>query len=79
MRRIPKRKLRIMTIMFLGTGVWGIVLGMILPGFQMQPASFPLYMTIMGVSQLGLAGFMGWKYFTQPEETDGKKRRRKHR
>ena len=67
-------------IVFLGTGTWGIVLGMILPMFQ-PPSTFPFYITILGVTQLGLGGFFGWKYFTQEPEKDGNKRRRrrKHR
>lgn len=77
MRKIPKKKLRIIMIVFLGAGAWGIVLGMILP----MTSTFPIYITILGVTQLGLGGFFGWKYLTQEPESDDAKRyrRRKHR
>lgn len=76
MRKIPKKRLRIITIVFLSTGAWGIVLGMILP----LTSSFPMYITILGVTQLGLGGFFGWKYLTQePDDNDDSKRQRRRR
>lgn len=62
-------------IVFLGTGVWGIVLGTILP----LTSSFPTYITILGVTQLGLGGFFGWKYLTQESDSNDSKRQRRRR
>ncbi|MXX20529.1 MAG: hypothetical protein F4Y82_06560 [Cenarchaeum sp. SB0665_bin_23] len=76
MKKIPKKKLKILMAVFLGTGIWGIFLGMILP----LTSSFPMYITILGVTQLGLGGFFGWRYLTQEPDInndDNKRRRRK--
>ena len=80
MRRLARHKLRNIMFMFLGTGAWGLILGFILPSMTPQQSSLPLYLTIMGVVQLGLGAVFGWMYLTrEPEDQRGKKYRRKSR
>lgn len=71
MRRLPKKKLRNLMILFLCTGTLGIVIGLYATG--------PPLLTIMGVTQLCLGGVFGWKFLTQEPETSEDRRRRRHK
>ncbi|MGI0082849.1 MAG: hypothetical protein ACREAF_01885 [Nitrosopumilaceae archaeon] len=53
MKYIPPTKLKVMMLAFLGTGIWGIVIGFVLEFF---------FAVILGVINLILGGFVGYLY-----------------
>ncbi|MFM7862359.1 MAG: hypothetical protein ACKO7Y_06420 [Candidatus Nitrosotenuis sp.] len=72
MKWIPLKKLRVLTILFLGTGTWGIIAGMVL----IKP--IPLILVLFGVINLCIGGFIGYRYFMQgpkPERSSNKRKK----
>jgi len=65
-------------MMFFGTGILGIVIGLtIAPGLSSDSS---LLITFMGVINLSLGGFFGWIFLTQePKEEDKRKRKQKRK
>ena len=63
-------------MMFFGTGILGIVIGLtIAPSFSSDSS---LMITFMGVINLSLGAFFGWIFLTQrPTEKDPRKRKPK--
>ncbi len=53
MKYIPPTKLKVMMLAFLGTGMWGIVIGFVFEFF---------FIVILGVINLILGGFVGYLY-----------------
>ncbi|MBM3905745.1 MAG: hypothetical protein FJ354_03555 [Thaumarchaeota archaeon] len=72
MKWIPLKKLKVLTILFLGTGTWGIIAGMVL----IKP--IPLILVLFGVINLCIGGFIGYRYFMQgpkPERSSNKRKK----
>ena len=67
MRYIKPHKLKVMTLAFLGTGAFGIYMGL---------SSSVLYISLLGVINLCLGGFTGWLLLTQKPKERRKKRGR---
>lgn len=60
-------------MMFLGTGILGIVIGLTVAPNLSRDSS--LLITFMGVINLCLGGFFGWIFLTQkPQEGPGKRK-----
>ncbi len=66
MKYIAPKKLQVMMLMFFGTGIWGIVMGLSFQNF---------YLTTLGVINICLGGFVGWIYFTQTPKSRGKRQK----
>lgn len=65
MKYISPNKLKIIMLMFFGTGIWGIGMGL---------SQNIFYLTTLGVINLCLGGFVGWVFFTQkPKSRDKRK------
>ena len=58
-----------MLIMFFGTGIMGIVIGLSIPS-QMS-----FYITSLGVINLCLGGFVGWIFLTQQPKLRDKRKK----
>lgn len=69
MKYIKPKKLKVLTILFLASGAWGIVAGL----FIIKPQVF--FIVVFGVINLCLGGFCGYKLLTQ-EEPESKKRKK---
>lgn len=67
-RHIERKKLKVLTLMFFGSGLFGIIFGLQLAEFMI---------TTMGTVNLCLGGFFGWLFLTQPLKLKDK-RKRKH-
>ena len=66
MRYVKPFKLKVLMIMFFGTGIWGIAMGLWVEN---------VYLTTLGVINLCLGGFVGWLFFTQvPKLRDKRKK-----
>ena len=66
MKYVAPKKLQVIMLMFFGTGIWGIVMGLNFSNF---------YLTTLGVINICLGGFVGWIYFTQkPRSRDKRKK-----
>lgn len=59
MKYVNPQKLKVLMLLFFGTGSMGIIVGL------SQPSQASLFITFMGVINLCLGGFMGWIFFTQ--------------
>jgi len=70
MKYIEPSILKMMMLMFFGTGVFGLVVG---PGFLGNEPI--LMMSFMGIISICLSGVFGWIFFTQ-EPRSGKKRKK---
>lgn len=56
---IKPKKLKVLTILFLSTGGIGIAIGLL---------NYQFMITVMGVVNLSLGGFFGWRLLTQEPE-----------
>jgi hypothetical protein len=74
LRYINPNRLKVLMMMFLGTGIMGIVMGLIV-----APPSMTLILTFMGVVNIGLAAFFTFTYLTQTrKDPDKRKKKKKH-
>jgi hypothetical protein len=72
MKWIPPKKLKVLTILFLGTGIWGIIAGMLI----IKP--IPMMLVLFGVINLCIGAFIGYRYFMQgpkPERSFDKRKK----
>ena len=78
MKYINPLRLKVLMMMFFGTGILGIVIGLgVAPSFA--PSS-GFFITFLGVINLSLGGFFGWVYLNQkPQEQDPRKKKRKRK
>ena len=78
MKYINPLRLKVLMMMFFGTGILGIVIGLtVAPNFSSDSS---LLITFMGVINLSLGGFFGWIFLTQqPKEEDSRKRKPKRK
>ncbi|HSD04837.1 MAG TPA: hypothetical protein VLB45_03685 [Nitrosopumilaceae archaeon] len=67
MKKIPPTKLKVMMFAFLGTGVWGIILGNFI--------LFSSYVTMLGVVNLALGGFVGYLFLNPKPEKEKKEKK----
>ena len=75
MKYLNPVKVKVLMMMFYGTGVLGMLVGLLI-----APPSSTVMITFMGVINLSLGGFFGWIYFTQqPDEKDKRKRKPKRK
>jgi len=66
MRYVKPKKLKVLMIMFFGTGIWGIAMGLMTNFF---------YLTTLGVINICLGGFVGWLFFTQQPKLRDKRKK----
>ena len=76
MKFINPLRLKVLMMMFFGTGILGIVIGLtVAPNFSTDSS---LMITFMGVINLSLGAFFGWVFLTQqPNVQDPRKRKPK--
>jgi len=76
MKYVNPLRLKVLMMMFFGTGILGIVIGLtIAPSFSSDSS---LMITFMGVINLSLGAFFGWIFLTQkPSAQDPRKRKPK--
>ncbi len=73
LRYIEPNRLKVLMMMFFGTGTMGIVMGLIV-----APPSMTMILTFMGVINIGLGAFFIFIFLTQtPKEPDKRKKKRK--
>jgi hypothetical protein len=66
MKYVAPKKLQVIMLMFFGTGIWGIAMGLSFNNF---------YLTTLGVINICLGGFVGWIYFTQKPNLRDKRKK----
>jgi hypothetical protein len=65
MKYVAPKKLKVLIVLFFGTGIIGITMGLL---------NNHLYLTTLGVINLCLGGFIGWIFLTQqPKSRDKRK------
>lgn len=69
MKYIQPKKLKVLTAMFFGTGIWGIIAGL----FLITP--MVLIIVVFGVINLCLGGLCGYKLLTQVEPESNKRKK----
>jgi hypothetical protein len=78
MKYINPLRLKVLMMMFFGTGILGIVIGLTVASNFSSDSS--LLITFMGVINLSLGGFFGWIFLTQqPKAEDSRKRKPKRK
>ena len=76
MKYINPLRLKVLMMMFFGTGIGGIIIGLTIAPTLSSESS--LIITFMGVINLSLGGFFGWIFLTQqPGAQDPRKRKPK--
>jgi len=70
MRYVPPKKLKVLTFLFFGSGIFGIVVGLGTVGNE--PI---IMMTFMGVLNLILGGFVGWIFLNQVPRSHNKRKK----
>jgi uncharacterized membrane protein HdeD (DUF308 family) len=73
MKYVTPLRLKILMIMFFGTGILGIVIGL-----RVAPPQGTLMITFMGVINLCLGGFFGWIFLTQKPKLDDKRKKKRN-
>jgi hypothetical protein len=59
MKYVKPHKLKVLMLLFFGTGTMGSIIGL------SQPSQVSFFITFMGVINICLGGFFGWTFFTQ--------------
>jgi len=78
LKYVSPTRLKFLMLMFFGTGIIGILIGLIVAPPVSSDSS--LLITFMGVINLSLGGFFGWIFLTQqPDERDKRKRKPKQK
>ena len=75
MRYIEPTRVKILMMMFFGTGMLGIVIGL-------SPVAGPgqtMFITFMGVINVGLGAFFTYIFLTQAPKDPDKRKKKKHR
>jgi hypothetical protein len=72
MKWLPPKKLKVLTILFFGAGVWGMAVGMLI----IKPLEFMI--VVVGVMNFCIGGFLGYRLLTQgpKPETSSEKRKK---
>lgn len=71
MKYIPPKKLKVLVIMFFVAAAFGIFIGLV-----MAKGGQGFYITMLGVVNLCLGGFMAWLLMTQkPKVRDSRKKK----
>ena len=69
MKYIKPKKLKVLMILFFGTAIMGIVIGLSVP------SQISFFITFLGVINLCLGGLVGWIFLTQkPKSRDKRKK-----
>ena len=76
MKYVKPLRLKIMMIMFFGTGILGIVVGLYVAP-QRAPGAI-LLITFMGVINLSLGAFFGWIFLTQVPQSNEKRKKKRN-
>ena len=75
MRYVSPTRLKVLMMMFFGTGIMGIIIGL-----AVAPPSSTMIITFMGVINVSLGAFFVWIYLVQePKPQDKRKKKRKDR
>ena len=78
MKYINPLRLKVLMMLFFGTGIMGIIIGLTIAPVMSQTTS--ILITFMGVINLSLGGLFGWIFLTQqPPEEDKRKRKPKRK
>ena len=78
MKYINPLRLKVLMMLFFGTGILGIVIGLTVAPSLSSDSS--LLITFMGVVNLSLGGLFGWIFLTQqPKPEDSRKRKPKRK
>ena len=73
MKYVTPLRLKILMIVFFGTGILGIVVGL-----RVAPPQGTVLITFMGVINLCLGGFFGWILLTQKPKLDDKRKKKRN-
>ncbi|MEK0368056.1 MAG: hypothetical protein QQN62_00410 [Nitrosopumilus sp.] len=73
-RYIEPNKLKILMMMFFGTGIMGLIMGL-----QFAPKTMIMILTFMGVINIGLGAFFVFIYLTQTRSEPDKRKKKKKR
>ena len=73
MKYVKPLRLKIMMIMFFGTGIVGILVGL-----YVAPPQARVLITFMGVINFVLGAFFGWIFLTQTPESDDKRKKKRN-
>jgi phosphotransferase system glucose/maltose/N-acetylglucosamine-specific IIC component len=73
-RYIDPNRLKVLMMMFLGTGIMGLIMGL-----QFAPAGMTMILTFMGVVNIALCAFFAFTYLTQTRSEPDKRKKKKKR
>ena len=73
MKYVKPLRLKIMMIMFFGSGILGIIVGL-----YVAPPQARVLITFMGVINFALGAFFGWIFLTQTPESDDKRKKKRN-
>ncbi len=72
LRYIEPNRLKVLMMMFFGTGILGMVMGLVV-----APPSMTMILTLMGVVNFGLGAFFTFIFLTQIPNTPDKRKKKK--
>ena len=65
-------KLKVLTLVFFAVGIWGIAFGLSMPHIGYTP-TISMTITILGVVNLSMGGFVCYLFLTQVKSPDSRK------
>ena len=65
-------KLKVLTLVFFAVGIWGISFGLSMPYIGYTP-TISMTITVLGVVNLSMGGFVGYLLLTQVKTPDSRK------
>ena len=69
---VKQIKLKVLTLVFFAVGIWGIAFGLSMPHIGYTP-TISMTITILGVVNLSMGGFVGYLLLTQVKTPDSRK------
>ncbi len=71
-RYIEPNRLKVLMMMFFGTGIMGLIMGL-----QFAPKTMIMILTFMGVVNIGLCAFFTFTFLTQTRKEPDKRKKKK--
>lgn len=72
MKYVSPTRLKVLMMMFFGTGIMGLIIGLVV-----APPQTTMFITFLGVINVSLGAFFVWVYLTQEQKPPDKRKRKR--
>lgn len=72
MKYVSPTRLKVLMMMFFGTGIMGLIIGLVV-----APPQATMFITFLGVINISLGAFFVWVYLTQEQKPPDKRKKKR--